>query len=128
MTYLQLAYLHLATIIPAFLIGTYLLLSRKGSPLHRQLGKAYMLLMLVTATITLFMEAEVGQRWLNHFGFIHLFSLTVFYCVPAAYIAARRGRVKTHMGNMVGLYIGGILIAGFFALQPGRLLHSWLFG
>jgi len=42
MTYLQLAYLHLATIVPAFLIGTALLFMRKGTPRHRLLGRIYM--------------------------------------------------------------------------------------
>jgi uncharacterized membrane protein len=29
---------------------------------------------------------------------------------------------------MLGLYLGGILIAGAFAFSPGRMLHAWLFG
>jgi uncharacterized membrane protein len=127
MQYLHLAYAHLATIVPAFLIGTWLLFMTKGSPRHRLMGKIYMVLMLVTATITLFMPALVGPRFAGHFGFIHLFSLLVFYSVPMAFIDARRGNVKGHRGSMIGLYVGGILVAGFFAFMPGRLLHSWLF-
>lgn len=127
-TYLPLAYAHLATVLPAFAIGTYLLIRRKGTPLHRLLGKLYMLLMLVTAAITLFMPAAVGPKLFNHFGFIHLFSLLALYSVPSAYLAARRHDVRTHKGNMIGLYIGGLVIAGGFAFMPGRLLHSWLFG
>lgn len=127
MSYLQLAYIHLATIIPAFLIGTYLLLNRKGTPLHKALGKIYMLLMLFTATVTLFMSAEVGPRLLDHFGFIHLLSVLVLFTIPTAYIAARNGNVTVHRGNMIGLYVGGLLIAGSFTLMPGRLLHGWMF-
>ena len=127
MTYLQLAYAHLATIVPAFLIGTVLLFMRKGTPVHRLLGRIYMPLMLVTATITLFMPALVGPQLLGHFGFIHGFSLLVFYSVPTAYVNARRGNIAAHRGAMIGLYVGGILIAGSFALMPGRLLHEWIF-
>ena len=87
MTYLQLAYLHLGTVFPAFLIGTFLLLNRKGTPAHKVLGKIYMSLMLVTAIVTLFMSAGVGPTLLGHFGFIHLFSFLVFYSVPTAYLA-----------------------------------------
>jgi uncharacterized membrane protein len=47
--------------------------------------------------------------------------------VPAAYIHARRGNIAKHRSAMIGLYVGGILIAGSFAFMPGRLLHSWLF-
>jgi uncharacterized membrane protein len=128
MNYTQLSYVHLATIIPAFVIGTYLLLNRKGTPRHRLLGKIYMLLMLATAVVTLVMPAQVGPRLFNHFGFIHLFSVMVLYSVPAAYLAARKGDIATHKGNMIGIYIGGILIAGAFAFMPGRMLHQLIFG
>ena len=30
--------------------------------------------------------------------------------------------------SMISTYVGGILIAGSFALMPGRLLNDWLFG
>jgi uncharacterized membrane protein len=126
MTYLQLTYLHLATIAPAFLIGTFLLLRRKGTPLHKSLGRVYLVLMMATGFTTLFMPAQVGPKWLSHFGFIHLFSLLSLYSVPAAYVAARKGNIKVHRGHMLGLYVGGILIAGLFAFSPGRMLHQWL--
>lgn len=127
MTYLYLAYFHLATILPAFLIGTYLLMRHKGTPMHKLLGQAYMILMLISAIISLFMEASIGSQILGHFGIIHLFSLLVLYLVPTAYIAARNGHIKRHKSNMIGLYLGGLLIAGSFAFMPGRLLNAWLF-
>jgi uncharacterized membrane protein len=128
MTYIHLAYLHLATVIPAFFIGTIQLLRRKGTPTHKLLGKIYMVLMLGTALITLTMPAHVGPQFLNHFGYIHTFSFLTLFSVPTAYFAARRGSIKAHRGAMIGLYVGGILIAGAFAFSPGRMLHEWLFG
>jgi uncharacterized membrane protein len=128
MTYTQLAYLHLATVIPAFFIGAMQLIRYKGTPSHRLLGKVYMVLMLATAFITLAMPAHVGPRILNHFGFIHIFSLLALTNVPIAYVAARRGNIRAHRGAMIALYVGGILIAGAFAFSPGRMLHEWLFG
>ena len=125
MTYLQLAYWHLATVFPAFLIGTYLLLNRKGTRTHRFLGRLYMGLMLVTAIITLFMSAEVGPALFGHFGFIHLFSVLVLYTVPMAWFAARNGDVNRHRFGMIALYVGGLWIAGGFTLMPGRLFHQW---
>ena len=44
-----------------------------------------------------------------------------------AIYSIRRGNVAAHRGHMVGVYVGGILIAGSFAFSPGRLLHGWLF-
>jgi uncharacterized membrane protein len=128
MTYTQLAYLHLATVVPAFGIGALQLLKRKGTPSHKLLGRIYMFLMLATALITLSMPAHVGPRFLSHFGFIHIFSLLAIINVPVAYIAARRGNIRAHRAAMIWLYIGGILIAGAFAFSPGRMLHTWLFG
>ena len=128
MTYMQLTYLHLGSLVPAFVIGSYLLLNRKGTPVHKFLGKIYMGLMLFTAFITLFMEALVGPKFLNHFGFLHLLSLFVLYTVPTAYRAIRVGNIKLHKRKMVGLYVGALLVAGAFTLSPGRLIHSWLFG
>lgn len=127
MTYTQLAYLHLATVVPAFAIGAFQLLRRKGTPIHKFLGKIYMILMLATALITLLMPAEVGPRFLGHFGFIHAFSLLALLNVPVAYAAVRLGNIRAHRAAMIWLYVGGILIAGAFAFSPGRMLHAWLF-
>ncbi len=127
MSYLNLAYVHLATVLPCFIIGAWLLLRRKGTALHKRLGRVYAVLILLTALVTLPMPAAVGPRLLNHFGFIHLFSVLVLVSVPAALYSIRRGNVAAHRGHMTGVYMGGILIAGTFALMPGRLLHTWLF-
>ena len=128
MTYHQFAYWHLATISPAFFIGTFLLLNPKGTRLHRRLGRIYLALMFVTGAITLFMPAEVGPRFLGHFGYIHALSALALITVPSAYYAARAGNIAAHRANMLALYVGGLLIAGGFALSPGRLLHGWIFG
>jgi uncharacterized membrane protein len=128
MTYTQLAYMHLVTVVPAFFVGALQFLRRKGTSTHKRLGKIYMGLMLATGLITLTMPARVGPQFLNHFGFIHLFSLLTLVNVPIAYFAARRGDINLHRAAMIGLYMGGILIAGTLAFLPGRMLHEWLFG
>ena len=128
MSHLALAYVHLATVVPCFLMGAWLLVRRKGTPLHRRLGRVYAGLILVTAVVALVMPAEVGPRILGHFGFLHLFSVLVLAGVPYAVYNIRRGNVDGHRYPMVGVYIGGILIAGTFAFMPGRLIYGWLFG
>ena len=129
MPYVVLTYLHLATVVPAFLVGTYLLANQKGTPVHRTLGKLFMILMLSTAFISLFMSAGEGTRIFGHFGFNHLFVIPVAIFIPRAYFAARRGDIKTHKGSVIGVYVGALLIAGAVAIfTPGRLIHGWLFG
>ena len=124
MANLTIIYAHLATIVPAALIGGYLLLRQKGTPAHRLLGKIYMVLMMITAFITLFISSEVGPTLFSHFGLIHLLSLLVIYSVPKAYFAARKHDIKNHKFTMLSLYFGAVLIAGAFTLTPGRLLHT----
>jgi len=127
-TYLQLAYVHLATVFPCLLIGGWLLIRPKGTPVHRLLGRIYVVLMIATALVTLAMPAEVGPRLLGHLGYVHLFSVLVLVSIPLAVRGARRGSIRTHRSHMLGVYFGGILVAGGFTLMPGRLLHGWLLG
>ena len=127
MNYEHLMYAHLATVVPCFIIGTVLLLIKKGTTMHKSAGKVYMILMLITAVISLFMSAKVGPRVLNHFGWIHLFSFLTLYTVPTAYIAIKKGNVKAHKRKMLLLYFGAIIIAGGFTFVPGRYLYQLFF-
>jgi uncharacterized membrane protein len=125
---LLLVALHLATVVPAFFLGTFLLVRPKGTPVHRTLGKLYMVLMLGTAVIALFLSGGAGIRIFGHFGFNHLFVIPVAIYIPRAYFAARRGDLKVHKASVIGVYVGALLLAGAFAIfTPGRLLHVWLF-
>jgi len=128
MGYSDLMYWHLVTVVPCFVIGAVLLILKKGTAVHKSFGRIYMILMIITATITLFMPAHVGPRVLNHFGWIHLFSFLTVYTVPTAYIAIKKGNVKAHKRKMILLYFGAIIIAGGFTLAPGRYLHELFFG
>ena len=127
MKYNDLMLQHLVTVIPCFIIGTVLLLIKKGSPFHKKAGRVYMILMLVTAMITLFMPAQVGPRFLNHFGWIHSFSFLTIYTVPTAYTAVKKGNIKVHKRKMILLYFGAIIIAGGFTFFPGRYLYELFF-
>ena len=60
---LTLAYIHLATVLPCFLIGAWLLLRRKGTTVHKRLGRVYAVLILFTALVTFLMPAVVGHAF-----------------------------------------------------------------
>lgn len=85
---------------------------RKGTRVHRVLGRIYLALMFVTALIALFMPARIGPTVLGRFGFIHLLCLLVLYTVPKAYFAALHHDVRIHRTAIISL----------------RLLHEWIFG
>ncbi|MDT0606114.1 DUF2306 domain-containing protein [Croceitalea rosinachiae] len=128
MIYEYLMFAHLITVVPCVFLGAYVLLAKKGTGIHRTLGKIYMVLMLTTALITLFMPALVGPQFIGHFGWIHLFSFLTIYTVPTAYTAIRKGNVRAHKRKMILLYFGAIIIAGSFTLAPGRYLNQLFFG
>ncbi len=127
-SYYFLMYLHLGTVVPCIFLGAYLLFFRKGNSIHKTLGKIYMTLMMITAIGSLFLPALVGPQFLNHFGWIHLFSFLTLYSIPTALIAIKQGKVRKHKIKMIMLYVGAIMIAGGFTLVPGRYLHGIFFG
>lgn len=124
--------IHFATVIPALLLGLWLLwLSFKGSAAHRSAGLVYVLLMYTTAFSALFIPNAVGpgvQLGPLQFGFIHLFIVLTTVGLTRAMLAIRRGDVRQHGKSMRGVYVGGLLIAGLFTLAPGRILNRVLFG
>jgi len=116
--------LHLATVLPAFVIGTWMIFfSAKGAPLHRFFGFIYLALMSVTAAASFFIRSSTGG-----FSLIHLFIPLTVWAVFSALWGVRTGNIKAHRGAMIGLYIGGILIAGALTLLPGRRMHAVFFG
>ncbi len=122
-----LMFTHLVTVVPCIFLGALLLYKIKGTSLHRFLGKIYMALMFFTAVVSLFLQAQVGPQFLQHFGYIHLFSLLTLWTVPTAIMAIKKGDIKAHKRKMWLLYVGAIIIAGGFTLAPGRYLHTLLF-
>jgi uncharacterized membrane protein len=110
MSYETLMYLHLWTIVPCVFIGGLLLIIKKGTLIHKRLGRLYMVLMLFTAIVTLFMPAVIGATLFNHFGWIHLFSVLTLWTVPTAYLAIKKGNIKAHKRKMILLYFGAIVM------------------
>lgn len=120
--------IHLATVIPAFFIGTYLIfLSKKGAPNHRALGWIYLTLMTVTAIAALFIH-EVNPGGPFGFSPIHLFVPLTLFGVYGAIMGAKAHNIKRHRQAMLGVYIGGLLIAGSLTFLPGRIMHKVFFG
>jgi len=116
--------IHLAAVMAAFAVGTALMAGRKGRALHRALGWGFAGLMTVGAGASLFIHS-LNPRGLSP---LHLLSGWTLIILPVALVAARRHRVRVHARIMTSLYLGGLVVAGLFALAPGRLLWRALFG
>lgn len=116
--------LHVATVVPAAILGAILLFRPKGTPMHRLFGRIWIALMVVTALSTFFIHT-INQ--FHGFSLIHLLSgATLIGCYHAV-SAARRGDIKSHRATIRSIYVGGIMIAGAFTLLPGRIMHAVLF-
>lgn len=120
--------IHLLTVAPAFLIGTWLIFfSVKGKTLHRVLGYSYLMLMTVTAIAALFIH-ETNPSGPLGWSLIHPFVPLTLFGVVGAIVNARRHNIPGHRGAMLGVYFGGMLIAGSLAFMPGRIMHQMFFG
>jgi uncharacterized membrane protein len=121
--------LHVFTVVPAFFLGTWLIFfSRKGARFHRAIGYVYLTLMTVTALAALWIHQIPAIDIVYGFGPIHLFSLLTLSGVVGALRGAWSHNIPMHRRSMLGVYIGGILIAGALAFVPGRIMHALVFG
>jgi len=121
--------IHVASVVPAFFIGTYqIFLSRKGAPFHRALGYVYLVLMTVTAITTLFIHALMPNGPFGGFSPIHLLVGLTLFGVVGALRGAWTHNIAMHRYSMLGVYVGGLLIAGSLTFLPGRIMHAVVFG
>jgi uncharacterized membrane protein len=121
--------IHVATVVPAFFIGSYLIfISRKGARHHRVLGYLYLTLMTITATAALFVHAIMPNSPFFGFSPIHLFVPLTLFGVAGALHGAWSHNIRQHKRAMLGVYVGGLLIAGMLAFLPGRIMHAVTFG
>ena len=115
---------HLLTIVTALALTPLLLLQRRGTRLHRRLGRAWASTMMATAIASLFV------RGMNHGGWspIHILSVITIVGVPAAVWRARLHDVSGHRQSMRILITGALILAGVFTFPFDRTLGRWLFG
>ena len=115
--------IHVATVLPAIPLGGYLLLAKKGTPRYKQLGKLWLVLMLVTATSAIFIQSTGG------FSFIHIFVPVTFHAAWKTIATARKGDIAGHKKHLVFTYLTALMIPGIFAfVLPGRLMNVMLLG
>jgi len=120
---------HVATVVPAFLIGTFqIFVSAKGAPLHRAFGYLYLVLMSITAITTLFVHQLMPHSPFWGLSPIHLLVPLTLFSVVGALRGAWTHNIAMHKRSMIGLYVGGMLIAGTLTFLPGRIMHAVVFG
>ncbi|TWF54509.1 DUF2306 domain-containing protein [Neorhizobium alkalisoli] len=116
--------IHVAAVIPAAILGAHILIYPKGTRLHRSLGKVWMVLMAVTAISSFFIH-EINLFY--GFSPIHLLSIFVLVSIWRSIAAARAHNIRAHKAGVIGMYVGGIGVAGLFTLVPGRIMNTVVF-
>lgn len=117
--------IHAAAALLALLVGALVLFRRKGTPLHKALGRLWVVLMLVTAGSAIFIN-EI--RLIGPFSPIHVFSIVTFAGLAHGIRMARTGNIRAHRATMQSLYFLALVLTGAFTLLPGRRMHDVLFG
>lgn len=116
--------LHVACAVLALLIGTLMLFWRKGTSLHKALGRIWIALM-IGVSLSSFLISEI--RLLGPYGPIHILSLFTLFGLWGGWQAIRAGDVRTHRTTMISVYGGGLIGAGLFTFLPGRIMHQVVF-
>jgi len=124
--------IHALAAIAAFFLGLVQFIALKGSAQHKIVGSVWVALMITATVTSAFIQRPVspGDPFWTKFSPIHIFTVitTVGIVVGLKYLLTGGPELKNHKDPFTGIYIGGILIAGFFAFMPGRIMHAVVFG
>jgi uncharacterized membrane protein len=115
--------IHLASVLPALLLGALQLVAPKGTRPHKWIGWLWILTMLAAA-ISAFWIVGLNKR--GGFSVVHLLSIWTLCALGAAIWFIRRGNVRAHKRFMIGTFLG-LASAGLGALAPGRTLYLFFF-
>lgn len=117
--------LHAVAAMSAFALGLLQFAAPKGTLPHRTVGFIWLALMLIVALSSFWIhEVRLWGPWSP----IHLISIYVLIMVPVAIYFARRHNVRGHSRTVIGMFFGGLVIAGLFTFVPGRIMHAVAFG
>ncbi|MCK1517398.1 DUF2306 domain-containing protein [Bradyrhizobium sp. 190] len=116
---------HALAAMAAFALGVVQFAAPKGTLPHRTVGWIWVGLMAVVAASSFWIH-EI--RLLGPWSPIHLLSIMVLVLLPVAVVAARSHNVSRHRKTMIGIFTGGLVVAGLFTFLPGRIMHAVVFG
>ncbi len=117
--------IHAFAAMAAFALGLVQFVAPKGTVPHRLLGWVWVGLMaIVGVSAFLIHEIRVWGPWSP----IHLLAIYTLVGLVIAVRHARQHSVRAHKLNMIGIFVGGLVIAGAFTFLPGRIMHAVMWG
>lgn len=96
-----------------------------GARLHKAMGYAWAVLMLVAALTGAFIR-DFNLPNVNGYTPIHLLVIVTVVMVPLGVWLAATRRFEAHRRVMLNTYWGACIVAGAFTLLPNRLIGRWL--
>lgn len=111
-----------AALTSLLLGGWQLFLSQKGSYVHLMAGRVWVVLMLYVS-ISSFWITELRP---GHFSFLHILSVVTIVTVSLGVNDARRGNIRSHVGNMIGSWIGLTFAFVFAVALPVRHIPQFV--
>jgi uncharacterized membrane protein len=116
---------HAFAAMAALVLGIVEFAAPKGTLPHRTIGWIWVVLIAAVAASSFGIHQ---LRLLGPWSPIHLLSILVLVLLPIAVVSAHRHDVRRHRGIMIGIFSGGLVVAGLFTLLPGRIMHAVIFG
>lgn len=114
---------HLLVAFIAIAGGAAQFMLKKGTSTHKIIGRLWVLAMGLVAVSGLFIH-EI--RMFGGFSLIHFLSLLTLFFLYMGVRAARKKQIRRHQRIMIYTYFLGLIVAGFFTLWQGRLMHHIL--
>jgi|TARA_B110000503_G_C6748868_1_gene250750 uncharacterized membrane protein len=115
----------------ALILGSIVLLSKKGTKTHKRRGYIWLGLMLLISLTAIFIQ-EINP---GSYSLIHLLIPWTIFSIIFGIYAIKKFKVtknkvwrNLHQWTMIGLFFGALVIAGAFTLMPGRMLNEIIFG
>ncbi len=121
MTASVVVYAHLVAALTAATLGLWNLAAVKGTSRHRVVGRCWIAAMLAV-TLPSFWIRELDP---GNFSWIHGLTVFTLASLALALWGIRTGRVRLHASAMIGTMVG-LVIAGGFALMPGRTISQMI--
>jgi uncharacterized membrane protein len=115
--------LHTIMAIVAVILGGIQLSMKKGGPIHKLLGRIWVGIMMFVAISSFFIH-EI-KLW-GAYSPIHLLSLWTIFILGVGIYYVRVSNIKRHKQIMIATYFFALIVAGFFTLMPGRIMHQIL--
>ena len=112
--------LHLIAIVPAVLLGPFVLFRERGDRLHKIFGRIWATLMLAGCLLSFGVTYNGSYTWL------HGLAIFTIYQIIRGLRAIRLKDLRVHKRAMIGSYLGSVAAFLAASVLPNRMINSWI--